>query len=85
MELHNNYTNLIFAFQYAGIPSVNSLESVYNTLHRPWVFSQLVKIRNAIGADKFPLIEQMYYTDHTGTSLLFFSHRLGSDQCRLRL
>jgi hypothetical protein len=66
LELHNNYTNLIFAFQYAGIPSINSLESIYNTLHRPWVFAQLIKIRDSVGADKFPLIEQMYYSDHTG-------------------
>lgn len=65
LELHNDYKNHIFAFQYAQIPSVNSLESIYNTMHRPWVFAQLIKIRNRLGQDKFPLIEQMYYSDHT--------------------
>jgi hypothetical protein len=64
LELEADHTNLIFAFQYAQLPSVNSLHSIYNTLHRPWVFSQLIAIRNRLGADSFPLIEQIMYSNH---------------------
>ncbi|XP_021341161.1 synapsin-like isoform X1 [Mizuhopecten yessoensis] len=59
-----DWKNLLIGFQYGGIPSVNSLHSIYNFQDRPWVFSQLIKIQKKLGRDNFPLIEQAYYPNH---------------------
>ncbi|XP_066452205.1 synapsin-2-like [Eleutherodactylus coqui] len=37
MAENENFRNLIIGMQYAGIPSVNSLESIYNFCDKPWV------------------------------------------------
>jgi len=63
-SLTNDHKNLLYGFKYANVPSVNSLESVYNFLERPWTFSELIKIRNRVGEENFPLIEQNYYSTH---------------------
>ncbi|XP_018410055.1 PREDICTED: synapsin-2 [Nanorana parkeri] len=64
MAENEDFRNLIIGMQYAGIPSVNSLESIYNFCDKPWVFSQLVVAYKTMGAEKFPLIEQSYYPNH---------------------
>ncbi|XP_043933989.1 synapsin-2 [Protopterus annectens] len=64
MAENENYRNIIIGFQYAGIPSLNSLESIYNFCDKPWVFSQLVSIYKNLGPEKFPLIEQTFYPNH---------------------
>eukprot|EP01125_Pyxidicula_operculata_P006776 TRINITY_DN2325_c0_g1_i2.p1 TRINITY_DN2325_c0_g1~~TRINITY_DN2325_c0_g1_i2.p1 ORF type:complete len:304 (-),score=53.87 TRINITY_DN2325_c0_g1_i2:118-1029(-) len=64
LEIEADHVNLLFAFQYAQIPAVNSVNSVYQCRHRPWVFAELIKIRNRVGQDKFPLIDQYLYTSH---------------------
>nr|XP_039263090.1 synapsin-2-like isoform X1 [Styela clava] len=56
-----DFRNLIIGFKYGGIPSVNSLHSIYNFLDRPWTFAQLIRIQKRLGSDKFPLISQTYY------------------------
>ncbi|XP_056384088.1 synapsin-2 [Hyla sarda] len=64
MAENEDFRNLIIGMQYAGIPSVNSLESIYNFCDKPWVFAQLVSAYKTLGAEKFPLIEQTYYPNH---------------------
>ncbi|KAM4722477.1 synapsin-2-like [Rhinophrynus dorsalis] len=64
MAENEDFRNLIIGMQYAGIPSVNSLESIYNFCDKPWVFSQLVSTYKMLGPEKFPLIEQTYYPNH---------------------
>ncbi|XP_075689959.1 synapsin-2 isoform X2 [Rhinoderma darwinii] len=64
MAENEDFRNLIIGMQYAGIPSVNSLESIYNFCDKPWVFSQLISACKTLGAEKFPLIEQTYYPNH---------------------
>jgi len=64
LTIHNDHRSLIYGLKYAGIPSLNSLESVYNCLDRPWVFAELIRLRNTLGPDRFPLIEQNYYSNH---------------------
>uniref|UniRef100_A0A8C5R6Z0 Synapsin-1 n=1 Tax=Leptobrachium leishanense TaxID=445787 RepID=A0A8C5R6Z0_9ANUR len=64
MAENEDFRNLIIGMQYAGIPSVNSLESIYNFCDKPWVFAQLVSAYKKIGPEKFPLIEQSYYPNH---------------------
>jgi hypothetical protein len=57
--------NLLYGFQFANIPSINSLASIYMNLERPWVFGGLRSIQKRLGVDQFPLIDQVYYPDHT--------------------
>ncbi|XP_073500601.1 synapsin-2 [Phyllobates terribilis] len=64
MAENEDFRNLIIGMQYAGIPSVNSLESIYNFCDKPWVFAQLIFAYKTLGAEKFPLIEQTYYPNH---------------------
>lgn len=39
MAENEDFRNLIIGMQYAGVPSVNSLESIYNFCDKPWVVS----------------------------------------------
>lgn len=64
LTINYNQKNILYGFKFAGIPAVNSLESVYNFLERPWVFAELIRIRDKLGADKFPLIEQNYFSSY---------------------
>uniref|UniRef100_A0A7N4UY67 Synapsin-2 n=1 Tax=Sarcophilus harrisii TaxID=9305 RepID=A0A7N4UY67_SARHA len=64
MAENEDYRNLIIGMQYAGIPSVNSFDSIYNFCDKPWVFAQLVAIYKNLGGEKFPLIEQTFYPNH---------------------
>ncbi|XP_020658208.3 synapsin-2 [Pogona vitticeps] len=64
MAENEDFRNLIIGMHYAGIPSINSLESIYNFCDKPWVFAQLVSIYRTLGPEKFPLIEQTFYPNH---------------------
>ncbi|XP_044157441.1 synapsin-2-like isoform X2 [Bufo gargarizans] len=64
MAENEDFRNLIIGMQYAGTPSVNSLESIYNFCDKPWVFAQLISAFKTLGAEKFPLIDQTYYPNH---------------------
>ncbi|XP_076874901.1 synapsin-2a [Brachyhypopomus gauderio] len=64
MTENADFRNLVIGLQYAGIPSINSLESVYNLCDKPWAFAQLISTHRRLGAEKFPLIEQTFYPNH---------------------
>ncbi|KAM9312564.1 synapsin-3 isoform 2-T2 [Gastrophryne carolinensis] len=64
MTLGEDFRSLIMGLQYGGVPSVNSLYSIYNFCSKPWVFSQLIKIYQRLGADKFPLVDQSFFPNH---------------------
>uniref|UniRef100_A0A9J7ZRI0 Synapsin-2 n=1 Tax=Cyprinus carpio carpio TaxID=630221 RepID=A0A9J7ZRI0_CYPCA len=64
MAQNEDFRNIIIGLQYAGIPSVNSLESIYNLCDKPWAFSQLISIYKKLGADKFPLVDQTFYSNY---------------------
>ncbi|XP_029467663.1 synapsin-1 [Rhinatrema bivittatum] len=64
MAKNGDYRNMVIGLQYAGIPGVNSLHSVYNCCDKPWVFSQMVKLQKKLGSEEFPLIQQTYYPNH---------------------
>ncbi|XP_042589465.1 synapsin-2-like [Cyprinus carpio] len=64
MAQNEDFRNIIIGLQYAGIPSVNSLESIYNLCDKPWAFAQLISIYKRLGADKFPLVDQMFYSNY---------------------
>ncbi|XP_060101534.1 synapsin-3 isoform X1 [Heteronotia binoei] len=64
MALGEDFRSLIIGLQYGGVHSVNSFFSVYNFCSKPWVFSQLIKIFNCLGPEKFPLVEQSFFPSH---------------------
>lgn len=55
-----NWRNLLLGFMFCNVPAINTLESLYNCLEKPVIYSKLLKIHNQLG-DKFPLIPQTYY------------------------
>ncbi|XP_026096528.1 synapsin-2-like [Carassius auratus] len=64
MAQNEDFRNIIIGLQYAGIPSVNSLESIYNLCDKPWAFAQLISIYKRLGADNFPLVDQTFYSNY---------------------
>ncbi|XP_061544060.1 synapsin-2b isoform X2 [Phycodurus eques] len=64
MAQNEDFRNLIIGLQYAGIPSVNSLDSIYNLCDKPWAFSQLINNQKRLGGDKFPVIDQTFYPNY---------------------
>lgn len=64
MTQNEDFRNMIIGLQYAGIPSVNSLESIYNLCDKPWAFAQLISTYKRLGPEKFPLIEQTFYPNY---------------------
>ena len=55
-----NWRNILLAFIFCGVPSVNSLESLYNCLEKPVIYSKLLALKKKYN-EKFPLIEQTFY------------------------
>ncbi|XP_029287673.1 synapsin-2b [Cottoperca gobio] len=64
MAQNEDFRNLIIGLQYAGVPSVNSLDSIYNLCDKPWAFSQLINNQKRLGSDKIPLIDQTFYPNY---------------------
>lgn len=64
MDKNGDHRNIVIGLQYAGLPSVNSVHSVYNFCDKPWVFAQMSKLHKQLGPEEFPLIEQVYYPNH---------------------
>ncbi|XP_068559557.1 synapsin-1 isoform X3 [Cebidichthys violaceus] len=64
MDKNGDHRNIVIGLQYAGLPSVNSLHSVYNFCDKPWVFAQMSRLSKQLGSEEFPLIEQVYYPNH---------------------
>ncbi|XP_063289146.1 synapsin-1 isoform X2 [Pelobates fuscus] len=64
MARNGDFRSLVIGLQYAGVPGLNSLHSVYNFCDKPWVFSQMVRLQKKLGPEEFPLIEQTYYPNH---------------------
>ncbi|MED6281035.1 synaptotagmin C2 domain protein, Syn1 [Characodon lateralis] len=64
MDRNGDHRNMVIGLQYAGLPSVNTLHSVYNFCDKPWVFAQMSRLHKQLGPAEFPLIEQVYYPNH---------------------
>ncbi|XP_018336341.1 synapsin [Agrilus planipennis] len=56
--------NVLLALKFGGVPSINSLNSIYNFQDKPWVFGHLLQLQRRLGKDAFPLIDQTFYPDH---------------------
>ena len=84
----SNLRNLLLGFRYGGLPSINSLESIYNFQDKPWVYAHLRDIQLKLGGEKFPLIEQEYYPDHremVGISLFMYYHHTDRSRAGVNL
>ncbi|XP_053174382.1 synapsin-2a isoform X1 [Scomber japonicus] len=64
MTQNEDFRNLVIGLQYGGVPSINSLDSIYNLCDKPWAFAQLINTHRKLGAEKFPLIEQTFYPNY---------------------
>uniref|UniRef100_A0A7N9AZ33 Synapsin-1 n=1 Tax=Mastacembelus armatus TaxID=205130 RepID=A0A7N9AZ33_9TELE len=64
MTQNEDFRNLIIGLQYGGVPSINSLDSIYNLCDKPWAFAQLINTYRKLGPEKFPLIEQTFYPNY---------------------
>jgi len=64
LDVGQDFKNILLALQYGGLSSVNSLQSIYNFQDKPWVFGQLLQIQRRLGKEKFPLINQMFYSSY---------------------
>ncbi|XP_034019178.1 synapsin-3-like [Thalassophryne amazonica] len=60
-----DFRNLVIGLHFGGVPSINSLFSIYNFCSKPWVYSQMIKLYHSLGPEKFPLNEQTFYPNHT--------------------
>ncbi|KAI3366902.1 hypothetical protein L3Q82_009546 [Scortum barcoo] len=67
-----DFRNLVIGLHFGGVPSINSIFSIYNFCSKPWVFSQMIKLYHSLGPEKFPLNEQTFYPNHTQ----MINHRL---------
>ncbi|XP_034240248.1 synapsin [Thrips palmi] len=59
-----NFVNVLLGLKFGGIPSVNSINAVYNFQDKPWVFGHLLQLQRRLGKDNFPLIEQTFYPNY---------------------
>ncbi|XP_037823401.1 synapsin-like, partial [Lucilia sericata] len=57
----NDYRSTILGLKYGGVPSINSLHSIYQFQDKPWVFAHLQQLQRRMGKDAFPLIEQSFF------------------------
>jgi len=63
-NLSDDHRPLVMGLQFGGVPSINSVSSLYNFTDRPWVFSQLITIQEKMGKEAFPLIQQTFYPNY---------------------
>uniref|UniRef100_A0A670YTA4 Synapsin-1 n=1 Tax=Pseudonaja textilis TaxID=8673 RepID=A0A670YTA4_PSETE len=72
MARGGDHRGIVIGLQYAGVPSVNTLHSVYNFCDKPWVFAQMVRLHRKLGPEEFPLIDQTFYPNHK--EMVIFNH-----------
>ncbi|KAH3759931.1 synapsin II [Pelomyxa schiedti] len=60
-----DFRNTLMALYYAGIPMMNSFQALYAELERPIMYAALLSIAKRLGHNKFPLIPQIFYPDHS--------------------
>jgi glutathione synthase/RimK-type ligase-like ATP-grasp enzyme len=70
LNKNDDYTNALFGLMFAGIPAINSLESIVMCLERPVVNAALNQLRKKHG-QKFPFIDQTYFSHATPQAMLF--------------
>eukprot|EP00475_Leptophrys_vorax_P044242 TRINITY_DN8789_c0_g1_i1.p1 TRINITY_DN8789_c0_g1~~TRINITY_DN8789_c0_g1_i1.p1 ORF type:complete len:365 (-),score=105.48 TRINITY_DN8789_c0_g1_i1:42-1136(-) len=59
-----DHRNILYAFRFGQVPLINSATALIQMMDRPWLHAELIAIRDRVGPDKFPLINQTYYPNH---------------------
>ncbi|XP_077285119.1 synapsin [Arctopsyche grandis] len=59
-----DYRSLLLGLKFGGVPSINSLNAIYNFQDKPWVFAHLLQLQRRLGKENFPLIEQTYFPNY---------------------
>ncbi|KAH3746107.1 synapsin 2A [Pelomyxa schiedti] len=59
------FMNTLMGFMVAGIPSVNSLQSIFFSTQRAANIAELMAIQKRVGKDKFPLVPMTYFPNTT--------------------
>lgn len=54
-------TNKLFTLMHSGVPSINSIFSIYCFLHKPVIWNALKQIEQKLGFANFPLVSQNFY------------------------
>ncbi|KXJ80389.1 hypothetical protein RP20_CCG025385 [Aedes albopictus] len=56
-----DYRSTLLGLKYGGVPSINSLHSLYQFQDKPWVFAHLLQLQRRLGKEGFPLVEQTFF------------------------
>lgn len=56
-----DYRSTLLGLKYGGVPSINSLHSLYQFQDKPWVFAHLLQLQRRLGKEAFPLVEQTFF------------------------
>ncbi|XP_055586585.1 synapsin [Uranotaenia lowii] len=56
-----DHRSTLLGLKYGGVPSINSLHSLYQFQDKPWVFAHLLQLQRRLGKEAFPLIEQTFF------------------------
>uniref|UniRef100_A0A182Q7L4 Synapsin pre-ATP-grasp domain-containing protein n=1 Tax=Anopheles farauti TaxID=69004 RepID=A0A182Q7L4_9DIPT len=56
-----DYRSTLLGLKYGGVPSINSLHSLYQFQDKPWVFAHLLQLQRRLGREAFPLVEQTFF------------------------
>ncbi|CAO1432252.1 unnamed protein product [Diamesa serratosioi] len=60
-----DYRSTLLGLKYGGVPSINSLNSIYQFQDKPWVFAHLLQLQRRLGKEQFPLVEQTFFPNPT--------------------
>ncbi|XP_058468032.1 synapsin [Malaya genurostris] len=56
-----DHRSTLLGLKYGGVPSINSLHSLYQFQDKPWVFAHLLQLQRRLGKEAFPLVEQTFF------------------------
>eukprot|EP01129_Flabellula_baltica_P015674 TRINITY_DN8068_c0_g1_i1.p1 TRINITY_DN8068_c0_g1~~TRINITY_DN8068_c0_g1_i1.p1 ORF type:complete len:380 (-),score=84.47 TRINITY_DN8068_c0_g1_i1:24-1043(-) len=60
-----NWRQILLGFMSAGLPCINTLESLYLCQEKPVIYGKLKEVQKRLGKACFPLIPATYYSDFT--------------------
>lgn len=86
MDQNGDHRNIVIGLQYAGLPSVNSLHSVYNFCDKPWVVRNTWLLTLTLTLKTWTTtsinVDHIYSRALTGLSSRFFQFAQMSRVCK---
>ncbi|KAL5284918.1 SYN3 family protein [Megaselia abdita] len=58
-----DFTAILTGFAYCNLPTINSIQSIYQFQDKSWSFARLIQLQKRLGRDSFNLIDQSFYTN----------------------